>query len=122
MAITKFYKIIKPTPDEVNLPNNQDMGVGGGVYGNYSWYNRTVHGSANRLVKYREYDIMDNDIDVSRSLDIIAEEMTGNNPKGKEPLLIDIIDAPEQQISSNTVVTLKAVFEDICCSGASIMG
>lgn len=113
MAITKYYKIIQPDHDAVYKTDNNQIGDQG-LYGNYTWYHRLVQGSSSRLVKYREYDIMDNDIDVARSLDIIAEEMTGNNPKMKQPLLIKLIDEPDQNISSSTVVTLKAALRTWC--------
>ncbi len=112
MALTKFYKIVQADHEAVQQSGNQD--IGNGTYGNYTWYHKLVQGSANRLVKYKEYDIMDNDIDVARSLDIIAEEMTGNNPKGKQPLLIQLIDEPDMQIKSKTVVTLKAALRTWC--------
>lgn len=113
MAITKYYKIIQPDHDAVYKTDNNQVGDQG-LYGNYTWYHRLVQGSSSRLVKYREYDIMDNDIDVARSLDIIAEEMTGNNPKMKQPLLIKLIDEPDQNISSSTVITLKAALRTWC--------
>lgn len=112
MALTKFYKIIKPEHDSVAKADSQ--GLGSGMYGNYTWYHRLVQGSAARLVKYKEYDIMDNDIDIARSLDIIAEEITGNNPKTKQPLLIQLIDEPDQKIPSRTIVTLKSALRTWC--------
>jgi hypothetical protein len=106
MAITKYYKIVQPSHDIVARADNASMS--GMLYGNYTWYHRLVHGSSSRIVKYKEYDLMDEDIDVARSLDIIAEEMTGNSPKTKEPLLIKLNDEYGQTIQSNTVITLKA--------------
>ena len=90
MAITKVFKIIDPRSLEVDVTDNRDYTGQGNLYGNYTWYHRLVHGSAQRTVRYKEYDIMDADVDVARALDIIAEEMAGNNPKTETPLIIKL--------------------------------
>ena len=71
---TDFYKIVTPSPDATRVTDSQSM-TDAGIYGNYSWYQRLIQGSGSRLTRYREYDLMDNDVDVSRALDTIAEEM-----------------------------------------------
>lgn len=111
MAITKFYKIIKPQAQLDSMHSSQDVSGTSGLYGNYTWYHRMVHGSAQRISRYREYDMMDNDVDVSRALDIIAEEMAGNNPKNEEPLELKITSEQEQYVASSKVVTLKAALK-----------
>lgn len=115
MAITKFYKVLQPEKGPVNMGDNQDIGgSGGGLYTNYTWYHVLLAGSPQRLIRYREYDVMDNDIDVARALDIIAEEMAGNNPKTEMPLEIKITAGQEQNVKSSTVVTLKAALKTWC--------
>lgn len=104
---TSYYKIIAPRPDSIKVSDSQSLGDAG-AYANYTWYQRLVQGSASRLTRYREYDIMDNDVDVSRALDTIAEEMTGNNPKTNLPLEIDIQAEDESELDSNIVLTLRA--------------
>lgn len=102
---TDYFKIIAPKPETVRVTDNQgDMGA----YNNYSWYQHLVQGSASRLTKYREYELMDNDVEVARALDTIAEEMTGNNPKTDRPIEIDILSEDEDEISTSTVLTLQA--------------
>jgi hypothetical protein len=113
MAIKRFYKIISPKSPNVDINTNQDIG-GGGSFGNYTWYNRIVQGSANRLQRYKEYDAMDSDVDVARALDIIAEEMTGNNPKTELPLQIHMTAENEQRVKSATLVTLQASLKTWC--------
>ncbi|WP_372743104.1 portal protein [Neptunomonas sp.] len=80
-----------------------------GAYNNYTWYQRLVQGSASRMTRYREYDLMDNDVEVARALDTIAEEMTGNNPKTDDPLDVDILTEDEDRVNSTAVLTVKAV-------------
>jgi len=104
---TNYFKIITPKPETTKISDSQNLGDQGS-YGNYTWYQRLVQGSASRLTKYREYDLMDNDVEVARALDTIAEEMTGNNPKTDMPLELDILTEDEEDIPGNVVLTLKA--------------
>lgn len=102
-----FYKVVQPRPEVEKMIDNQDIS-GSGEYGNYTWYQRLVQGSATRLTRYKEYELMDNDVEVSRALDIIAEEMTGNNSRTDLPLEVDIQEAEGQPIPKTTVLTLRA--------------
>jgi hypothetical protein len=103
---TNYYKIVSPEIQKTKVVNNQDMGDGG-VFNSQSWYNRSVHGSPNRIQGYQEYEHMANDTDVARALDIIAEEMLGNTYNSSERLLIDLIGEGETQLPSYDVQTLK---------------
>jgi len=107
---TGFYKLIEPKPNVTKVTDNQSIGDQG-AYGNFSWYQRLVQGSASRLTRYREYDLMDNDVEVARALDTIAEEMTGNEPKTDECLIVQVDAEKEEAVSNNTVVTLKAALK-----------
>lgn len=102
-----YFKVITPQPSTTKMTDSQEM-ADAGAYNNYTWYQRLVQGSASRMTRYREYDLMDNDIEVARALDTIAEEMTGNNPKTKEPLKLDILTEDEDNVESIAVLTLKA--------------
>lgn len=110
----KYYKIVQPQYNPLNMLDNQDVSGTMGLYGNYTWFHRLVQGSASRHVRYREYDSMDYDIDVARALDIITEEVLGNTPKSEEPLQIKITAEQEQEVKSNIVVTLKAALKTWC--------
>lgn len=110
---TGYYKIVEPKPTASKITDNQTIGDQG-AYGNFSWYQRLVQGSASRLTRYREYDLMDNDVEVARALDTLAEEMTGNTPELDEYLIV-VIDAEKQEeIHSNVVLTLKAALKYWC--------
>lgn len=102
-----YFKVVSPKNATVKMTDSQEM-ADAGAYNNYTWYQRLIQGSASRMTRYREYELMDNDIEVSRALDTIAEEMTGNAPKSKEPLLIDILSEDEDNVDSVAVLTLKA--------------
>jgi hypothetical protein len=102
-----YFKIVTPQHATVKMTDSQEM-ADAGAYNNYTWYSRLIQGSASRMTRYREYSLMNNDIEVSRALDTLSEEMTGNNPKSKEPLLIDILSEDEDNVDSVAVLTLKA--------------
>ena len=102
-----YFKIVTPQPSATKMTDSQEM-ADVGAYNNYTWYQRLIQGSASRMTRYREYDLMDNDVEVARALDTIAEEMTGNNPKTKEPLKLDILTEDEDNVQSTAVLTLKA--------------
>lgn len=114
MAIKKYYKIIEPKRDLFTALDNQDISGNLGMYGNYTWYHRLVQGSASRMVKYREYDLMDNDVDVARALNLIAEEICGNQAKVDNPILVQITAQHEQEVPSAVVVTLNAAIKTWC--------
>lgn len=103
----KYFKVVAPAPQTTSMSDSQEMSDAG-AYNNYTWYQRLVQGSASRMTRYREYDLMDNDIEVARALDTIAEEITGNNPKTHDLLEIDILNDAEALPESMTVLTLKS--------------
>lgn len=107
-----YFKLVTPKPTGTEMTDNQSLGDAG-LYGNYTWYQRLVQGSASRTQRYREYDMMDNDVEIARALDTIAEEMTGNNPKSDQPLELDMTIDEEQQ-NSNTVQTLQTALQHWC--------
>ncbi len=108
-----YFKVVTPRPTATKMYDNQNM-TDGGSYNNFSWYQRLVQGSASRMTSYREFDLMDRDIEVARALDTIAEEMTGNAPKSKEPLQLQILTEDEDNIESTAVLTLKAALRRWC--------
>lgn len=71
------------------------------------WYSQVLRGPGSRSQSYRQYDSMDTDIDISRSLDIIAEEMSGKDDKTDLPFVIDYQKEDNQDISDSTSVTLR---------------
>jgi len=102
-----YFKVIQLAPQTSSMTDSQEM-ADAGAYNNYTWYQRLIQGSASRMTRYREYDLMDNDVEVSRALDTIAEEITGNNPKTHELLEVDIINDSEVSPNSTTVLTIKS--------------
>lgn len=114
MAIKSYYKIVSPSAATIDTTDNRDTTGTGGVYGNYTWYHRLVQGSPSRLTRYREYDIMDADVHIAMALDIIAEEMCGNNGKHDLPLELIITPSGNNPVPSRTVTTLRAALKTWC--------
>lgn len=105
--IQDYFKIVTPKPSATTMTDNQSIGDQG-VYANYTWYQRLIQGSASRITRYREYDLMDNDVEIARSLDTIAEEMIGSDPNSDLPLELVIHKEKDQNIQTATVMTLRA--------------
>lgn len=73
-----------------------------------TWYSQVMKGPGSRMQLYKQYDSMDTDIDISRSLDIIAEEMSGKDEKTELPFIIDWQKEDNQDVSDTTIVTVRA--------------
>lgn len=108
-----YFKVVTPKPGVTTMTDNQNIGDQG-TYANYTWYQRLVQGSASRITRYREYDMMDNDVEIARSLDTIAEEMIGSDPNSDMPLELVIDSAKDRDIQTSTVMTLRAALRYWC--------
>jgi hypothetical protein len=108
--LVDYFKVVAPKPGVTAMTDSQRIGDQG-VYANYTWYQRLIQGSASRLARYTEYDLMDNDVEISRSLDTIAEEMIGQNPNAESALVLNIHKNKEEHIKSSVVVTLNAALQ-----------
>ena len=104
---TDYFKVVTPKPSVTTMTDSQGIGDQG-TYANYTWYQRLIQGSASRITRYREYDLMDNDVEIARSLDTIAEEMIGSDPNSDMPLELVMQSDKDLNISSSTVLTLKS--------------
>jgi hypothetical protein len=71
------------------------------------WYSQVLRGPGSRAATYKQYDSMDTDVDISRSLDIIAEEMSSKDNKTNLPFEIVYQKEDNQDISDSTSVTLR---------------
>ncbi len=108
-----YYKIVTPRTGTTTMTDSQNIGDQG-VYANYSWYQRLIQGSASRITRYREYDLMDNDVEIALALDTMAEEMIGSDPQEDLPLELVIKKNKQETINSNTVMTLKSALQYWC--------
>lgn len=105
-----YFKVVQPKPSVTTMTDSQNVGDQG-AYANYTWYQRLIQGSASRITRYREYDLMDNDVEVARALDTIAEEMVGSDPNDDLPLELVIEDKKEDKIPSSVALTLRTALK-----------
>jgi len=110
--LTNFWRIITPasrkqlyTTLSVDAydPRTTDMSSMTSV----QWYSQVLRGLGSRQASYKQYDAMDADIDIARSLDIIAEEMSGKDEKTDLPFEIVYQKEDNQDVSDTTAVTLR---------------
>lgn len=73
-----------------------------------NWYSQVMRGPGTRMASYRQFDAMDADIDIARSLDIIAEEMSNRDDKSGLPFIIEWQKEDNQDVSDAAVVTVRA--------------
>ncbi len=73
-----------------------------------NWYSQVMRGPGTRMASYRQFDAMDADIDIARSLDIIAEEMSNRDDKTGLPFVIEWQKEDNQDVSDAAVVTVRA--------------
>lgn len=72
-----------------------------------SWYSQVQRGLGTRQNSYKQFDVMDTDVDIARSLDIIAEEMSGKDEKTNLPFEIEYQKEDNIDISDATVITVR---------------
>lgn len=106
--LTTFYKLVPLARPATTMTDSQAVGDQGS-YANYTWYQRLIQGSASRITRYREYDLMDNDVEIARGLDTIAEEMIGN-PTNETSAPIELVIHPHKSkyVSHSDVETLQS--------------
>lgn len=103
---SSYFKVVTPKTQTTTMTDSQSVGDQG-TYANYTWYQRLVQGSASRITRYREYDMMDNDVEIARALDTIAEEMVGNAANSIMPIELVINNDKTVKVASTDVVTLR---------------
>lgn len=109
---TGYFKIIEPLDSTVLQTDNQS--IDGSLYSNVSWYQFITYGSAARLNRYREYDMMDSDVDITKALDVTAEEICGNRDKKDIPLVLNMINDSQMPKNSAYAVALNAALRKWC--------
>lgn len=108
---TDYYRIIKPKPAKSEYVTDNYIGSS---YNNWSWYSRMLRGSASRYALYQQYVNMDSDVDVSRALDTIAEEMTPDNAHTDLPFEIDYQNDDNKEVDEGITMTIRAALRHWC--------
>lgn len=111
---TNYWKILQPPTSRQQYttlktdsydPNSQGAY---GVASTTAYYNSLLKGPGSRVLGYQQFDTMDTNTDVSRALDIIAEEMACEDSTTGLPFIIEYQTEENQEISETTVTTLRS--------------
>ena len=111
---TNYWKIITPASPRQQYTtlktDSYDPNMQGayGVASQTAYYNSLLKGPGSRILGYQQFDTMDTNSDVSRALDIIAEEMACEDETTKLPFKIEYLNEENQEVSETTVTTLRS--------------
>jgi hypothetical protein len=114
--ITNFWRIVTPAsrkasyekPSTINMDDGMNLNSAGyASFSTVAWFSNLLKGATARLQRYKQYDAMDVG-DISRALDIIAEEISNPDKRTGLPFVIDYQIEENQQVSDTTATTLRA--------------
>lgn len=113
---TNYFRIVTPAsrkaiytrPPNVNLDDGIDINTAGyAAFSTVSWFSNLMKGAASRLQRYKQYDSMDTG-DITRALDIIAEEISNPDKRTGLPFIIEYQTEENQNVPDTTVTTIRA--------------
>ena len=111
MTWKKFFTAVDNSGLPLNVTGQQrrdSISAGGfGMENGNGWLPAVYAGSPNRLMRYRQYDAMDTDPEISAALDTIAEFATQDDEYSGIPFLIDYDEDPSDTESKLTMKVLK---------------
>ena len=110
---TNYWKIIKPqsTRQEYTTVRTDSFDPNSNLASfssTTSFYNSLLKGPGSRIQGYQQYDQMDTNSDVTRALDIIAEEIASEDPVSRLPFKIMYQNEENEEIAETTATTLRA--------------
>ena len=114
--LINYWKIVTPAsrkntytqPPTLVADDSMNMNSSGyGGFSTVSWFSNLMKGASARMQRYKQYDGMDNG-DISRALDIIAEEISNADKRTGLPFIIDYQTEENQEIADTTTTTLRA--------------
>ena len=112
---TNYWKIVTPASRKtaysqptVNLDDGMNLNSAGyASFSTVAWYSNLLKGATARLQRYKQYEAMDVG-DISRALDIIAEEISNPDKRTGLPFIVDYQIEENQEIPETTVTTIRA--------------
>lgn len=112
-TFTSYFKIITPKSKNPNYlqiaqDNINQYYYQSGAAASVNWYSQILKGAGSRLQRYSQFEIMDTDPDVSKALDIIAEEISNDDLKTNLPFEIEYQVEDDSEVSEAIVTTLRA--------------
>lgn len=113
---TNYWRIVTPAsrkeiynkPPTYTLDDGYNLNSSGyASFSTVTWFANLMKGASARLQRYKQYDAMDGG-DISRALDIIAEEMSNPDKRTGLPFVIDYQTEQNEKISDTTMTTVRA--------------
>jgi hypothetical protein len=112
---TNYWRIVTPPSRKTTYnqpPVVMDDGMnlntaGYAAFSTVSWFTNLMKGATARLQRYKQYDAMDMG-DISRALDIVAEEISNPDKRTDLPFIVDYQTEENQEVPDTTVTTLRA--------------
>jgi hypothetical protein len=113
---TNYFRIVTPAsrkatytqPPNPMLDDGMDINTAGyAAFSTVSWFSNLMKGAASRLQRYKQYDSMDTG-DITRALDIIAEEISNPDKRTGLPFIIEYQTEENQNVPDTTVTTIRA--------------
>lgn len=113
---TNYFRIVSPAsrkatynqPPNPVLDDGMDVNTAGyAAFSTVSWFSNLMKGAASRLQRYKQYDSMDTG-DITRALDIIAEEISNPDKRTGLPFIIEYQTEENQNVPDTTVTTIRA--------------
>jgi hypothetical protein len=109
------WRIITPnsrkaayTQPTANIDDVMDLNTAGyAAFSSVSWFSQLLKGAGQRHQRYKQYDAMDTG-DITRALDIIAEEISAPDKRTGLPFIIDYQTEENQKLPDTTVTTVRA--------------
>ena len=106
-----YWRIVTPASRKttysqptVNMDDGMNLNTSGyASFATVAWFSNLLKGATARMQRYKQYDAMDVG-DITRALDIIAEEMSAPDKRTGLPFIIDY-QTEENQIIPDTVST-----------------
>jgi len=106
---TQYYKIIKPAPPkDAYVARDSYDANNEATIANFSWYTQVMKGAGTRMTRYKQYESMDTDVDISRALDTIAEEISSKDDQSELPFNIHYQNDDNKEVKESIVMTVKA--------------
>ena len=106
MSETLLEKSWKTVNVKSQYNQSSAMGMNEPIEKSYSWYRRIIENTGKRDMKLERYDIMDNDsVEISRALDILAEDVSSCNADGEDQFVIDYDD--EDKMKKTTIKLME---------------
>ena len=104
-----YWRIVKPAPVKTEYVSDSSNAIS-----NFTTLSQILKGAGDRLSRYKTYETMDTDTDVSRALDTVAEEMSTFDDVTDLPFILKFANDIDKEVEEQIVITLDAALNNWC--------